>query len=68
MAAMLSALRTRRSLLYRNIIIVMFLVLIFLRLSKFQVLVLLKGLGKFKKKNHLIGYRIRDLPVCSVVR
>jgi hypothetical protein len=26
----------------------------------------LEGLGKLKK-NHLIGYRTRDLPVCSIV-
>jgi hypothetical protein len=25
----------------------------------------LEVLGKFKKKNHRIGYRIRNLPVCS---
>jgi hypothetical protein len=33
------------------------------RLSKLQGLVRPEGLGKFK--NNLIGYRIRDLPVCS---
>jgi hypothetical protein len=35
------------------------------RLSKPQGLVRPEGLGKFK--NHLIEYRTRDLPVCSVV-
>jgi hypothetical protein len=38
-----------------------------LRLSKPQGLVCPEGSGKFKKKNHLIGYRTRDLPVCSTV-
>jgi hypothetical protein len=38
------------------------------RLNKFQGLVLLKGLGKMKKKIiHLIAYRTRDLPACSIV-
>jgi hypothetical protein len=36
------------------------------RLNKPQGLVRPEGLGTFKKKNHLIGYRTRDLPVCSV--
>jgi hypothetical protein len=27
----------------------------------------LEGLGKLKKKIHLIGTRTRDLPVCSIV-
>jgi hypothetical protein len=27
----------------------------------------LEGLGKLKKKIHLIGIRIRDLPSCSIV-
>jgi hypothetical protein len=35
------------------------------RLSKPQVLVRPEGLGN--SKNHLIGYRTRDLPVCSIV-
>jgi hypothetical protein len=35
------------------------------KLSKPQELVWPVGLGKFK--NHLIGYRTRDLPVCSIV-
>jgi hypothetical protein len=36
------------------------------RLSKHQGLVQPEGLGKFKK-NHLIEYRTRDLPVCRIV-
>jgi hypothetical protein len=35
------------------------------RLSEPQGLVLPEGLGTFK--NHLIGYRTRYLPVCSIV-
>jgi hypothetical protein len=67
MAVRLSALRTRRTLLPRNIIIFMFLVLISVkRLSKPQGLVRPEGLGKFKK-NHFLRYQTRDLPVCSIV-
>jgi hypothetical protein len=29
--------------------------------------VLLEGLGKLKKKMHLIGIRSRDLPACNIV-
>jgi hypothetical protein len=58
MAVRLSALRTRRTLLPRNIIIfLMLLVLISGRGCKPQGLVRPGGLGKFK--NHLIGYRTR---------
>jgi hypothetical protein len=53
MMVRLSALRTRRTLLPRNIIIFMFLVLISVRgLSKPQGLVRPEGLGKFKKSPH----------------
>jgi hypothetical protein len=38
-----------------------------LRLSKPQGVMRLEGLGKFKKFVHLIGTRINDLPVCSIV-
>jgi hypothetical protein len=37
------------------------------RLSERQGLVRLEGLGKLKKFNLLVGYRILDLPVCSIV-
>jgi hypothetical protein len=60
MVAGLAALGTGSTLLPRNIIIFMFLVLI-----SVGGLVRPEGLGKFK--NHLIGYRNRDLPVCSIV-
>jgi hypothetical protein len=65
MVVSLSALSTRHTLLPRNIIIFMFLVLISVRLSKPQGLVRPEGLGKFK--NHLIENRTRDLPACSIV-
>jgi hypothetical protein len=66
MAVSVSALRTRRTLLPSNSIIFMFLVFISVRgRVKPQGLVRPEGLGKFK--NHLIGYRTRDLPVCSIV-
>jgi hypothetical protein len=67
MAVRLSALRTPRTLVPRNIIIFMFLVLISVkRLIKPQGLVRPEELGQFK--NHLIWYRTRDLPVCSIVQ
>jgi hypothetical protein len=67
MAVRLSDLHTRRTSLPRNIIIFMFLVLISVRgLNKPQGLERPEGLGKLKK-NHLIGYRTRDLPVYSIV-
>jgi hypothetical protein len=50
MAVQLSALRTSRTLLPRNIIILMLLVLI--RLSKPQGLMQSEGLGKFKNSPH----------------
>jgi hypothetical protein len=65
MAVRLSALRTGRAVLPRYIIIFMFLVLISVSLSKLQGLVRPEGLGNFK--NHLVGYRTRDLPVYSIV-
>jgi hypothetical protein len=53
MSVRLSALRTRRNLLPRNIIILMFLVLISVkRLSKPQGLVQPEGLGTFKNSPH----------------
>jgi hypothetical protein len=36
------------------------------RLSKSQGLLLLDGLGKLKKKIHIMGSRTRYLPVCSI--
>jgi hypothetical protein len=65
MVVRLSALRTRRTLLPTNIIILMFLVLISVRGWVNHGFVRPEGLGKFK--NHLIGYRTHDLPVCSIV-
>jgi hypothetical protein len=52
---MLSAARTRRTLLPRNIIIFMFLVIISVRLSKPQGLVQPQGLSKFKKSPHRVA-------------
>jgi hypothetical protein len=65
---MLSALRTCRTLLPRNIIILKFLVLISVRIRvNPQGLLRPEGLGKFKKKNHLKGNQIRGVPFCSKV-
>jgi hypothetical protein len=38
------------------------------RLSKSQGLVRPEGLRNLKKLIHLIGFRTRDLPACSIVR
>jgi hypothetical protein len=65
MAVRLSALRTGRALLPRNIISLL-LILICERLSKPQGVVRLQGSGKLKKCIHLIGTRTRDLPARSV--
>jgi hypothetical protein len=66
MAVRLCVIHTRCTLLPRNIIILMFLVLSSVkRLSKPQGQARLDGLGKFK--NHLIGSRTRDLLACSIV-
>jgi hypothetical protein len=65
MAVRLSALRTGLTLLPRNIIFNASDTHFCSRLSKPQGLVLPEGLGKFR--NHLIGNRTRDLPVCSIV-
>jgi hypothetical protein len=55
MALRLLVLRTGRALLLRNIIFLMFPVLISVRLSKPQGLVWLEGLGKIHKLINLIG-------------
>jgi hypothetical protein len=59
MAVRLSAIRTGRVLLSRNII--------FLLLGKLQGLVQLEGLGKLKKLIHLIESGTCDLSTCSIV-
>jgi hypothetical protein len=64
MVVRLSALRTRHTLLPRNIIFVSG-THFCQRLSKPQSPARPEGLGKFK--NHLIGYRTRDLPVYNLV-
>jgi hypothetical protein len=67
MTVRLSALRTGRALLPRNIIFLL-LVLIYVKgLSKPQCLVRPEGLGKLKKIFNLIRSRNRGLPACSVV-
>jgi hypothetical protein len=68
MAARLSALRTGRNLLHRNIIF-LFLVVISLEaeLSEPQGLVRPEEFDNLKKFIHLIGTRTRDLPACSIV-
>jgi hypothetical protein len=62
MAVRLQAPRTGRTLLPRNIIYM----LLVLRLSKPQGLVLPEVLGKLKKSKDLIGSRIHDLPASSI--
>jgi hypothetical protein len=67
MTLKLSALRTHRTLLPRNIIII---IIMFLVLSHHLLNVLLQisnKLGVSNLKIQLIGYRTRNLPVCSVV-
>jgi hypothetical protein len=67
MAVRLSALRTGRALLSRNIIFRL-LVLISVRdLSKPQALVRLEGLGKLKTFIQFIASRTRDLPSCCIM-
>jgi hypothetical protein len=63
MAVKLSAFRTGRALLPRNIIVLLLVLIYVKRLSKPQGLVLLET----EKFIHLIGSRTRDLPVCSIV-
>jgi hypothetical protein len=65
MAIRLSALRTGRALLPRNISASG--THLCQRLSKPQGLVRPEGLGNLKKKIHLIRSRTRDLPACSIV-
>jgi hypothetical protein len=55
MAVRLSALRTSRALLPRNIIFLLLVLISVKRLSKPQGLVRPEGLGKLKKYIHLIG-------------
>jgi hypothetical protein len=56
------ALCTGRALLHRNILF-----FACRTLSKLHGLLRPEGLGKFKELIHLIGYRTRDLPSCSIV-
>jgi hypothetical protein len=65
MAVSLSALRTRRTLLPRNIIIFMFLVLTSVRDSKPQDVV--RPEDQVNLKIDLIGYLTRNLPICSML-
>jgi hypothetical protein len=66
MAVRLSALRTGRALLPRNIIFVLLVLTSVRGLSKPQGLVLPDGLGKLKQIIHPIGSGTRDLPACSI--
>jgi hypothetical protein len=64
MAVRFSALRTSRTLLPRNI----FLLLVqFMLEAEPQGLMLPDGLGKLKKFIHRIGSRTRDLLACGIV-
>jgi hypothetical protein len=67
MVVRLIALRVGRSLLPRNIIFLL-LVLVSVKAEP-QGLLRLEGLGKLKKKklNYLVGSRTRDLPACSIM-
>jgi hypothetical protein len=65
MVARLSALHTSCTLLPRNIIFLL-LVLISVRLSGSQILVWPEGLHKLKKFIHLIGSQTRDLLACAL--
>jgi hypothetical protein len=67
MAERLSALRTGRALLPKNIIFFLLLVFILLEADKPQGLVWPEGLGELKKYIHRIGSRTRDLPVNNTV-
>jgi hypothetical protein len=66
MAVRLSDLRLGRSLLPRNIIFLP-MVLLSVRLSKPQGLLLMKGLGKLKKCIRIVGTQTRALPASSIV-
>jgi hypothetical protein len=64
MVAKLSALRTGRTLLPRDIFMLLALISV---IGQAHGVVLPEGLGKLKKLIHFIGSRTRDLLACSIV-